>query len=404
MSPLLQKAVLEAAYAKLGLSGFAGSGKTYTAILIALGLQKKIGSTKPIAFFDTEAGSDFVIGAVEEAGHELFSVKSRAFSDLAAVMKEAPKVSDILIIDSITHPWVELTESYMRKKNAKFMEFQHWKDVKATWQKDFATPYVNSPIHIIMCGRAGFEYSYETNDNGKKELVKTGTKMKAENEMGYEASLLIEMEREREDSKIGSGNRHIAHVLKDRSRCIDGKKFTNPTFAEFEPFFDFLNLGGKHRAVDADRTSDAMFDAPDSSYSEERRAIQIALEEMAGVFDALLPGHSNTKDGKAIKSMLLKLVLGTTSGKAMEKMEPFKLEKGVGAMEYVLRHIRDGEMPSDHAEVENVLAGIFSNYQDEQLRLAEVEAKKHEEGDLPMDIGKEKEAVAVNAGEDDTPF
>ena len=40
-------------YFKAAFEGFAGSGKTYTAALVAIGLHKKIQSKKPVVIFDT---------------------------------------------------------------------------------------------------------------------------------------------------------------------------------------------------------------------------------------------------------------------------------------------------------------------------------------------------------------
>ena len=58
---ILKKAENKMAYAKVGLYGTAGSGKTRTAVEIAIGLHKAIGSTKPIAAFDTEPAFSFVL-------------------------------------------------------------------------------------------------------------------------------------------------------------------------------------------------------------------------------------------------------------------------------------------------------------------------------------------------------
>ena len=62
------EAVNEQAYGKVVTYGFEGAGKTFTAAKIAIGLHKLIKSTKPIAFIDTETGSDFVLGMFEAAG------------------------------------------------------------------------------------------------------------------------------------------------------------------------------------------------------------------------------------------------------------------------------------------------------------------------------------------------
>ena len=68
---MLRKAENKMAYAKVGIYGGAGSGKTRTATEIAIGLHKAIGSKKPIAAFDTEPAFGFVLPLFESAGIEL---------------------------------------------------------------------------------------------------------------------------------------------------------------------------------------------------------------------------------------------------------------------------------------------------------------------------------------------
>src|SRR5690348_17354343 len=109
---LLKDAKKDQAYLKAGFLGFAKSGKTYTASRIAIGLHKHIKSEKPIAFLDTETGSSYVLSLFEEEKIKLVTAKSRAFVDLMSVCKEAEKTCDILIIDSITHFWVELVHAF----------------------------------------------------------------------------------------------------------------------------------------------------------------------------------------------------------------------------------------------------------------------------------------------------
>jgi hypothetical protein len=63
---IFKKAEQNAAFLKMGLLGFAGSGKTWTASLVAMGLvqlARKKGlayADKPVVFLDTENGSDYV--------------------------------------------------------------------------------------------------------------------------------------------------------------------------------------------------------------------------------------------------------------------------------------------------------------------------------------------------------
>ena len=128
--------------------------------------------------------------------------------------------------------------------------------------------------HIILLGRAGFAYDYVDID-GKKTLIKTNTKMRAEGETEHEPSITLEMEQVTltEDEikalarkqKAGVGTKvtgqfahYLMYVLKDRANLLTGSVFKyeprpgqlieadNPPFENILPFIKAINLGGKH--------------------------------------------------------------------------------------------------------------------------------------------------------------
>jgi len=307
------------AYLKAAFLGFAGAGKTHTAALLASGLHKRIESKAPILFLDTETGYDWIKKSIfVPEGIESESAKTRAFSDLIPAVKEAEAKKGILIIDSVTHFWREFCDSYQKKMKRSRLQFQDWSYLKSEWAK-FTDEFINSQCHIIICGRAGFEYDFETDDDGKKELVKTGIKMKAETEMGYEPSLLVLMERSMnmETKKI----ERVAQILKDRSNRIDGMSFSSPTFESFKPHVDFLNLGGEHVGVDLTRTSEAIIPGRDPE-GDRRRRVEIALDEIESILVLHYPGTG--KEEKAAKATILKEIFDTNS---WERIKTFSLEK-----------------------------------------------------------------------------
>ena len=177
-------------HAKIGFFGFAGCGKTTTAALMAIGLHKLIKHDKPVLFLDSETGSSYVRELFDEAGVPILGKKTRAFITLMAGLEEAVKGGNIFLVDSITHYWQELMFTYMKKKNLARLSLNHIGNIKKEW-KPFPDLYLNSPIHSILCGRAGFEWGFEEDDEGNKQLAKTGTKMKVEGDFGYEPTLLI---------------------------------------------------------------------------------------------------------------------------------------------------------------------------------------------------------------------
>ena len=332
---LLQKAENQMAFGKVGIMGFAGSGKTFTSTKVAIGLHKMIGSKKPIAFLDTETGSDFVLPMFKAEGIELLVAKSKSFVDLMSFMDEAQKSCDIAIIDSITHIWNEIQQSFIDKINEERarknwrkiyrLEFQHWNQIKPEWRK-FTDKYLTCEMHVILCGRAGYEYDYQQLDGGeKKELLKTGTKMKAETEMAYEPSLLIEMDKDQinpdydDSAKRAKKERQVinrAFVLKDRADLLDGKVFDSPTFETFKPHFDFLNIGGEHRAIDKGNSSSELFnDEGKSDFNREKHEKTKALEDIQGLMVSIWPGQSAAE--KKAKGDALYETFGTRSWTAI---------------------------------------------------------------------------------------
>lgn len=322
---LFQKAESTSAYLKAGFLGFAGSGKTFTATQVAIGLTKIINERKlreagrPIFFLDTETGSDYVTHRVREAGLDLYTAKTRAFVDLLEAIRECEQNGSVLIIDSITHFWREFTEAYKRKKNRNRLEMLDWGVLKQEWGR-FTDAYVNSPVHIVMCGRAGFEYEHiEDEVSGKKEMVKSGVKMKAEGETGYEPSILVLMEREM-NVQTNTIVR-TAHILKERFDVIDGKHIANPTFDDFLPHIERLNLGGVQLGVDTSRTSTEIFEHDgDTHWKYEQRQKEIALDEIKEEINRHL-GYGQDAATKANKAALLEKVAGTRAWARVEAMK-----------------------------------------------------------------------------------
>jgi len=328
------------AYAKIGIFGFAGSGKTRTSFEIALGLAAK-SKKKAIAFFDTEKGSDFMIPLANKAGVELFTHKGKSFKDMLQFLKEVQAEGiEVVIIDSISHVWRDLCDSYLKTKGRKYFTMMDWGILKGQW-KDYTDAYINTPIHILMLGRAGNEYETNTNDDtGKQEMVKSGTKMKVEGETGFEPDLLIEMERI--EQPTGIINR--AWIVKDRTDTLNGKSIDNPKFASFKSFFDFLNIGGEHAGIPTQSDTTQIFDRPDWSYEDRKKRKEIAIE---GIQEALTLGDMEGRSADATKKrteLLIKHFGG--SGKTfIENLKMEDLESGLLALRTDLGLVKPEEFP-----------------------------------------------------------
>jgi len=322
---LFKVAESEACFLKMGFYGSNGSGKTYTASLVAIGLHKLIKSKKPIFFLDSETGSDYVLPLFQKEKIELRVAKSKAFSDLLLAVDTAEKDGSILIADSVSHHWDELIESYKRKKNLKRLFMHHWGDIKPTW-REFSGKYVTSKLHIIICGRSGDVWQDIDDGDGVKELKKVGTRMRVERELGYEPSLLVEMEKVIKSS----GWTHRALIEKDRFDVMNFKHFDDPKFEDFLPHIQKLNLGGKHRALDVTRDSQEMFDSENDGNSKFRK-MKILTEKVQNAVYRAYPGQA--KEDKIGRLDLLKKAFDTDSWTAISSMRSEDLDVGLKIIE-----------------------------------------------------------------------
>jgi hypothetical protein len=341
------------AFLKLGIYGTAGSGKTFTAGQIGLGVARELKPVKPVYFLDTETGSDFLIPAFKEAGVPLFAHKSRAFIDLVDAIAEAEKHASVLIIDSISHFWEEIQSAYKKKTGRQRISMQEWGIIKEQWRV-FTDLFINSKLHIVICGRSRDVSDWEEQEDGKKELVKTGTTMKTEKDMAYEPSFLVEMVKEyARDGKVhGKLWDHTAYILKDRTGLLEGKKFVNPTFEDFRPIFNFLNIGGKHLGIETDRSSVEIFeDGNDRNWAFEKKQREILLEEIEGEITAYLPGRS--KEETSVKAELIFNTFGTRSWAKVGELSSAQLKDGLNEIIKKINTMKTVTTPKTKKETEN---------------------------------------------------
>lgn len=366
-------------YLKAGFLGFPKSGKTYTGALLAVGTRKLFGSDKPIAMFDTEGGSEYISPMIYKlTGQDGLVVRSRSFDDMMEFAQECERTGiSVCLVDSMTHPWRELCKAYLVKVNAgrharhlpprTKLEFQDWDPIKEAWAR-WTDWYLNSEMHVIICGRAGFDYDMQTNEEtGRKELVKTGVKMKTETEFGYEPSLLVEMERAQKiNGKVTMVRK--ATVLGDRFGLLDGKfvefpskngeyakeltavmKFFGPHLAALRP--------GAHAPVDTTVKTDMQVDENgNSEMYRARREKKIVLEEIEA---AMVRGWPSQKqEDKLAKIGVLQEVWHTTSWLAVEGLRTEILRAGLKLVRVKVAEKLGEPVPTEDTETEAVEAEV----------------------------------------------
>jgi hypothetical protein len=318
-------------FLKTGITGMAGSGKSFTSALIAAGLHAREKRDRPVVIFDTEQSSKFLKPLFKKAGIPVMVKRSRALVDLVEVMRACDEGhASVLLIDSISHIWENFIQAY--KGNRKFIEVWDWGILKPKWKEGFADPFVQLRCHCVFTGRAGWEYSeHEVEKDGemKTEVRKSGIKMRTETETAFEPDLVVLMERMQELSAAGLKTWRQATILKDRSTLIDGKVFVNPSYSDFAPVVEFLLDSPKPETPRVMGNDADLFRS--SGDAAGRRERQVLLEKIEGSLVILHPGQKAGE--KAGRLSAMKRTLGTVSTKELETMDLAKLREGLACLE-----------------------------------------------------------------------
>lgn len=366
-------------FLKMAFEGFAGDGKTYTATEVAIGIHKLINSKKPIALYDTEKALKALKWRFDEAGIEaVHEEDQRSLKSLNEAIKWCEDGNaDILVIDSITHVWEEFLRAYMNRpdKNGKEMkrnrlEFQDWGVLKPQWKELFSTPFVMAKCHIIFTGRAGYEYSDERNqETGKREIYKSGIKMKAETETAFEPDILVLMQKVQD---LISDEKKIwreAMVMKDRTTQIDGKTFKNPTFESFYPAIKVL-LDGTLREVHGQNIPDT-FEEFENKFSEIVKERDRMKAEIEGCFE--LMGLGTGAADKQVKAWTLAQVFGVNSLEMVEKKNIAIIREGLKVIQGFAKKYKvymdnclTNEVDIEKSKVLEMMKDIKEGKQDEE--------------------------------------
>ncbi|GHV48285.1 hypothetical protein FACS1894204_12460 [Synergistales bacterium] len=207
------KAERKKAKLRLGIVGPAGSGKTYSALLMAFGLGGRV------ALIDTENGSgdlyahlgDYDVCAIEAP----YTVKKY----LDALDEAERSGYDVIIIDSLSHAWAG--EGGLLDQQGKIADSSSSKNSYTAWRTVTPMHYklveamLTSKCHIIATMRAKTEYTQDKDDKGKTVIRKVGMAPVQRDGMDYEFTLVFDVD-----------TKHNAMASKDRTSLFDGSIFT----------------------------------------------------------------------------------------------------------------------------------------------------------------------------------
>ncbi len=227
---------------KLGVYGPAGSGKTFTSLLIAEGLAQHTG--KRVAYCDTEFGTAFYgqevpQRAIHPQAFDFDVLHTKSITEVLAALKSLDQSRHgVIVIDSITHLWDACRNAYTgRQTKIGSIPMHAWTLIKKPY-KQLLHFLLTSPLHVVICGRQGIDYG---EDESSGELKSLGFRMRAEGETAYEPDVLLRLESHRPAKNKPAYP--VAHVEKDRTGVLAGQTISWPDFDKVaKPLLPLLGL------------------------------------------------------------------------------------------------------------------------------------------------------------------
>lgn len=176
MSGHFKPATRKGTFVLIGLTGHSGSGKTYSAILLARGLA---GESGKIAFIDTENGRGSMYSNLTP--YDIAELTPPFTSErYAELVEEAEKNgANVLIIDSFSHEhegeggYLEFAESQRNSNDQPLKGLQKWLRPKIR-RKKLVNAILLSKMHIIICMRGKNKLKQIKDEKGKEVIVDTG--------------------------------------------------------------------------------------------------------------------------------------------------------------------------------------------------------------------------------------
>ena len=209
---MFRKAERRKAKLRLAITGPAGSGKTYGALLIAQGLGGRI------AMIDTENGSGDLYADTCDYDVQTLTAPYSIQKYLAAIHEAEEEGYDILIIDSLSHAWsgeggLLDVHSQMTRSMKSGNSYAAWNRI-TPWHNRLIETMLSSKCHIIATMRTKTDYAMIQTEKGKTEIQKVGLAPVQRDGMDYEFTIVFDLSME-----------HSVTVSKDRTSLFDRQIF-----------------------------------------------------------------------------------------------------------------------------------------------------------------------------------
>ncbi|AZA81220.1 AAA family ATPase [Chryseobacterium lactis] len=212
---------------KMALQGSAGSGKTYSSLLIAQGLTN--GDLSKVAIIDTENGSADLYAHL--GNYNVVSLKPpftpQQYVDAIDLCENSGM--NVIILDSISHCWDHLLDYHSSLAGN---SFTNWAKIKPL-EKLFVDKILQCNAHVIATMRTKQDYVLNQKD-GKFIPEKVGLKAVQRDGLDYEFTLVFDID-----------IKHFAVSSKDRTELFMGKPEFKISTATGKQILEWCNSGSK---------------------------------------------------------------------------------------------------------------------------------------------------------------
>ena len=228
------KAVREKVYLKALLTGASGSGKSQSALELAMGIAKKCGGG--IAYIGTEGDRDKLYSQYKSKHgdynfeYDLLQLEDPFTTDkyIAAINEALDAGYKVIIIDGLSAEWKWLNDTHDKMPGN---SFTNWGKLKPK-HRQLIDKILTSPAHILCCARGKDEWLMEEK-NGKQVPKKVGLGSQTDKDISYEMMLSLQLDQDT----------HIAHADKDNTGLWDENRYSVICAKDGEALYDWCENG-----------------------------------------------------------------------------------------------------------------------------------------------------------------
>jgi hypothetical protein len=290
------KAIRAKAFFKLAIMGVSGSGKTYSALLLARGL---VGKRGRIAVIDTENNSSTLYDTVTDFDQCAIAPRANGFHyrDFIDAIREAEAEGyDCIVIDSFSHLWQailsekETLDRKPTKSGTPSNSFTNWAQATKDFNEAVQT-VLQCKAHVIACMRSKTEYVLNPDKTVSKGKGRESLAPIMRDGIEYEFTTVFDLNESHQASipkdRTGLFAREEGFVITENtgkkiSEWVDGGADTIDRNRIYEKVKALVSEGGllQEEVIGAVKSygKDKMLDLDDESFVKVAKSLGVAID------------------------------------------------------------------------------------------------------------------------------